>query len=86
MSKPKIGQQIEFTEVGAGFYFRVNGSWPPKHTPECYGVLGELISIGAMNICTVRQPNGETTNFIWRFSDGLNSHFTWLGKDEPEAA
>ena len=84
MSKPKIGQQIRFTELGAGVYFNLNGCWPPEHSPDCHGVLGYLESIGAMQICTVRQRNGETVNFIWRFSDGLNSHFTWDSKNEFE--
>lgn len=80
MSKPKIGQQIRFTERGASTFFMINHRWPPKMTPECNGTLGELISIGAMNICTVRTHEGDTTNFIWRFESGLNDHFEWDGK------
>lgn len=82
MNKPKIGTQIKYTPKGAGVYYQLHGCWPPKMNGAQDGVFGELVSIGAMNICTVKKPSGNTENFIWRFSDGLNDHFDWEGKQD----
>ncbi len=78
-SKPRKGQQIRYTEKGAGFHYQINGCWPPQMNPVCHGVLGEVIKISG-SVAKVRLPFGGTTEFIWRFRDGLNDCFDWDGK------
>lgn len=77
MCKPKIGSEVRFTEKGSGVYFQMHGAWPANG-----GVLGVVESHAVMNIVTVRNKAGETEQFIWRFSDGLNDHFEWDGKEQ----
>ena len=76
MSKPKIGSDIRYTEHGKSVYHQLNKCFPPND-----GILGKVESFTSEGrICTVRNSKGETEFFIWKFSDGLNSHFEWDGK------
>lgn len=78
MSKPKIGQEIRYTEAGKGFYYQLNKCWPPSN-----GVLGVVVSFSSGDrICTVRNNKGETESFIWIFANGTNDHFEWDGKNQ----
>ena len=82
MSKPKIGTEVRYTELGKGFHYQLNHSWPANN-----GVLGVVVSFSAGGrICTVKNSKGETESFIWTFADGLNTHFEWDGKNEDDAA
>ena len=78
MSKPKIGQEIRYTEHGKGWHYQLNLCWP-----EDNGILGVVVSFSSEGrICTVRNKKGETESFIWIFADGLNTNFEWDGKNE----
>lgn len=69
--KPRKGQEIRYTEIGA----RNEGRRPGD-------VLGTVIghSSDGSDICIYRTPEGNTSYLIWRFHDGLNTHFEWDGK------
>ena len=79
--KPRKGQEIRYTEKGAGFHYQINGCWPPQMAPNCYGVLGTVINVSG-SVAKVRIPFGGVTDFIWRFRDGLNDYFEWDGKEK----
>ena len=76
--KPNIGCVVKYTDLGKGVYYQLNKCWPQND-----GVLGLVESFScAGRICTVRNSKGDSESFIWRFSDGLNNHFEWEGKND----
>lgn len=79
MSKPRIGQEIRYTDEGAEAYFFSNCHTVPPHD----GVLGTVTHFtNGGKICHVKDPDGEENHFIWKFHDGMNRYFTWRGKDQ----
>lgn len=76
--KPKLGSVVRYTELGKGAYYQLHGCWPPSN-----GTLGIVIEYSASkNSCAVQRADLQTEFFVWRFADGLNTHFTWTGKHD----
>lgn len=75
MCKPRVGAEVRYTDLGQGVYYQMNGCWPANG-----GVFGKVKGHPSGNIVAVETAKGEIDQFIWRFSDGLNTHFTWKGK------
>lgn len=75
--RPKVGDMVSYTPIGAGAYYQANGCWPPNN-----GTLGIVIEHNLnKNVCSVMGCDLKTAYFVWRFSSGdLNSHFKWPNK------
>ena len=82
-AKPRKGQQVRYTEKGAGFHYQIHGCWPPKMNGDCHGVLGEVISVSG-SVAKIRLPFGGVSEFIWRFRDGPNDCFEWNNEQSPK--
>lgn len=77
MSKPKIGQEVRYTELGKGAYYQLNKSWPKNN-----GVIGKVASFTSEGrILAVKTETGDTEYFIWIFANGMNDPITWDGKE-----